>query len=90
MNELSVQKKLRLELLLAEDVNAQILEENNKLRIEFEHYLHANELTVPLNREMKSLVSALEKHSHQIKNELNIYKKKYEEANVEVPKVKTN
>lgn len=58
------------------------------LRIEFEQNLAANEQTGPINREMRHLLSSLQNHNNQLKGELHRYKRKYKDANAEVPKVK--
>lgn len=89
-DELSAQKKLRSELMNSEDVNAQLRKEYEMLRIEFEQNLAANEQTGPINREMRHLLSSLQNHNNQLKGELHRYKRKYKDANAEVPKVKIN
>lgn len=86
-DELSAQKKLRSELMNSEDVNAQLRKEYEMLRIEFEQNLAANEQTGPINREMRHLLSSLQNHNNQLKGELHRYKRKYKDANAEVPKV---
>jgi len=78
---------LRSELINSEDVNAQLRKEYEMLRIEFEQNLAANEQTGPINREMRHLLSSLQNHNNQLKGELHRYKRKYKDANVEVPKV---
>lgn len=87
---MSAQKKLRSELINSEDVNAQLRKEYEMLRIEFEQNLAANEQTGPINREMRHLLSSLQNHNNQLKGELHRYKRKYKDANAEVPKVKMN
>ncbi|XP_060837089.1 LOW QUALITY PROTEIN: E3 ubiquitin-protein ligase Bre1 [Rhopalosiphum padi] len=87
-DELSAQKKLRSELMNSEDVNAQLRKEYEMLRIEFEQNLAANEQTGPINREMRHLLSSLQNHNNQLKGELHRYKRKYKDANAEVPKLK--
>jgi E3 ubiquitin-protein ligase BRE1 len=72
----------------SEDVNAQLRKEYEMLRIEFEQNLAANEQTGPINREMRHLLSSLQNHNNQLKGELHRYKRKYKDANAEVPKVK--
>jgi len=89
-DELSAQKKLRSELMNSEDVNAQLRKEYEMLRIEFEQNLAANEQTGPINREMRHLLSSLQNHNNQLKGELHRYKRKYKDANAEVPRVKLN
>lgn len=71
----------------SEDVNAQLRKEYEMLRIEFEQNLAANEQTGPINREMRHLLSSLQNHNNQLKGELHRYKRKYKDANAEVPKV---
>lgn len=74
----------------SEDVNAQLRKEYEMLRIEFEQNLAANEQTGPINREMRHLLSSLQNHNNQLKGELHRYKRKYKDANAEVPKVKND
>jgi len=74
----------------SEDVNAQLRKEYEMLRIEFEQNLAANEQTGPINREMRHLLSSLQNHNNQLKGELHRYKRKYKDANAEVPKVIIN
>ena len=57
------------------------------LRIEFEQNLAANEQTGPINREMRHLITSLQNHNQQLKGEVHRYKRKYKEANSEIPKV---
>jgi ABC-type phosphate transport system auxiliary subunit len=57
------------------------------LRIEFEQNLAANEQTGPINREMRHLITSLQNHNQQLKGEVHRYKRKYKDANGEIPKV---
>jgi E3 ubiquitin-protein ligase BRE1 len=57
------------------------------LRIEFEQNLAANEQTGPINREMRHLITSLQNHNQQLKGEVHRYKRKYKDANAEIPKV---
>ncbi|XP_046998497.1 E3 ubiquitin-protein ligase Bre1 isoform X2 [Schistocerca americana] len=86
--ELMAQKKLRTEVIQLEDVLAQLRKEYEMLRIEFEQNLAANEQTGPINREMRHLITSLQNHNQQLKGEVHRYKRKYKEANAEIPKLK--
>lgn len=81
------QKKLRTEVIQLEDVLAQLRKEYEMLRIEFEQNLAANEQTGPINREMRHLITSLQNHNQQLKGEVHRYKRKYKDANAEIPKV---
>lgn len=83
------QKKLRTEVIQLEDLLAQLRKEYEMLRIEFEQNLAANEQTGPINREMRHLITSLQNHNQQLKGEVHRYKRKYKDANSEIPKVET-
>jgi len=87
-DELAAQKKLRTEVISLEDLLAQLRKEYEMLRIEFEQNLAANEQTGPINREMRHLITSLQNHNQQLKGEVHRYKRKYKDANAELPKVK--
>lgn len=87
-DELMAQKKLRSEVIRLEDVLAQVRKEYEMLRIEFEQNLAANEQTGPINREMRHLITSLQNHNQQLKGEVHRYKRKYKEANSEIPRLK--
>ncbi|KAK9732343.1 Zinc finger, C3HC4 type (RING finger) [Popillia japonica] len=86
--ELIAQKKLRQEVMQLEDVLAQLRKEYEMLRIEFEQNLAANEQTGPINREMRHLITSLQNNTQQLKGEVHRYKRKYKEANTEIPKLR--
>ncbi|XP_060529372.1 E3 ubiquitin-protein ligase Bre1 isoform X1 [Cylas formicarius] len=86
--ELIAQKKLRQEVMQLEDFLAQLRKEYEMLRIEFEQNLAANEQTGPINREMRHLITSLQNNTQQLKGEVHRYKRKYKEANVELPKLR--
>lgn len=86
--ELTAQKKLRAEAMQLEDVLAQLRKEYEMLRIEFETNLAANEQTGPINREMRHLITSLQNHNQQLKGEVHRYKRKYKDANAEIPRLK--
>ncbi|CAH1101653.1 unnamed protein product [Psylliodes chrysocephalus] len=86
--ELIAQKKLRQEVMQLEDFLAQLRKEYEMLRIEFEQNLAANEQTGPINREMRHLITSLQNNTQQLKGEVHRYKRKYKEANTEIPKLK--
>lgn len=71
-----------------EDFLAQLRKEYEMLRIEFEQNLAANEQTGPINREMRHLITSLQNNTQQLKGEVHRYKRKYKEANAEIPKLK--
>jgi E3 ubiquitin-protein ligase BRE1 len=85
--ELSLQKKLRTEVIQLEDTLAQVRKEYDMLRIEFEQNLAANEQTGPINREMRHLITSLQNHNHQLKGEVQRYKRKLKEAASEIAKL---
>ncbi|KAK6625311.1 E3 ubiquitin-protein ligase bre1 [Polyplax serrata] len=87
-DELVNQRKLRSEVVVLEDALAQTRKEYEMLRIEFEQNLAANEQTGPINREMRHLITSLQNHNQQLKGEVHRYKRKYKEANSEIPKLK--
>lgn len=82
------QKKLRQEVMQLEDVLAQLRKEYEMLRIEFEQNLAANEQTGPINREMRHLITSLQNNTQQLKGEVHRYKRKYKEANSEIPRLR--
>lgn len=82
------QKKLRQEVMQLEDFLAQLRKEYEMLRIEFEQNLAANEQTGPINREMRHLITSLQNNTQQLKGEVHRYKRKYKEANAEIPKLR--
>lgn len=86
--ELIAQKKLRQEVMQLEDFLAQLRKEYEMLRIEFEQNLAANEQTGPINREMRHLITSLQNNTQQLKGEVHRYKRKYKEANGEIPKLR--
>lgn len=86
--ELAVQKKLRTEVIQLEDTLAQVRKEYEMLRIEFEQNLAADEQTGPINREMRQLITSLQSHNHQLKGEVQRYKRKLKEANAEITKLR--
>lgn len=85
--ELSMQKRLRTEVIQLEDSLAQVRKEYEMLRIEFEQNLAANEQTGPINREMRHLITSLQNHNHQLKGEVQRYKRKLKEANAELTRL---
>ncbi|XP_018094858.1 E3 ubiquitin-protein ligase BRE1B isoform X2 [Xenopus laevis] len=86
--ELSVQKKLRTELIQLEDTLAQVRKEYEMLRIEFEQNLAANEQAGPINREMRHLIGSLQNHNHQLKGDVQRYKRKVRDSHAEVSKLR--
>ncbi|KAM4603222.1 E3 ubiquitin-protein ligase BRE1B isoform 2-T2 [Discoglossus pictus] len=88
--ELSVQKKLRTEVIQLEDTLAQVRKEYEMLRIEFEQNLAANEQAGPINREMRHLIGSLQNHNHQLKGDVQRYKRKVRDAQGEVSKIRSS
>lgn len=86
--ELIAQKKVRSEMIQMEDVLAQIRKEYEKIRIQYEQNLAANEQTAPINREMRQLITTMSNHHNQLKGEMNRYRDKYKEATGELMKLK--
>ncbi|CAM9120177.1 unnamed protein product [Bubo scandiacus] len=86
-DELGVQKRLRTEVIQLEDTLAQVRKEYEMLRIEFEQNLAANEQAGPINREMRHLISSLQNHNHQLKGDVQRYKRKLREVQAEINKV---
>lgn len=88
LEELAAQKKLRTEMIQMEDGHAQVRRECEMLRMEFEQTLAANEQTGPINREMRNLISSLKNHNEQLKAEIQRYKRKLKESQVEINKLR--
>ncbi|KAM8794723.1 E3 ubiquitin-protein ligase BRE1B [Eudromia elegans] len=87
-DELNVQKKLRTEVIQLEDTLAQVRKEYEMLRIEFEQNLAANEQAGPINREMRHLISSLQNHNHQLKGDVQRYKRKLREVQGDIAKLR--
>ncbi|XP_041087888.1 E3 ubiquitin-protein ligase BRE1A-like [Polyodon spathula] len=83
-DELSLQKKLRTEVIQLEDTLAQVRKEYEMLRIEFEQTLAANEQAGPINREMRHLISSLQNHNQHMKGEVQKYKRRLRDAHTEL------
>ena len=86
--ELSMQKRLRTEVIQLEDQLAQVRKEYDMLRLEFEQSIAANEQNGPINKEMRNLITSLQNHNSQLKNEIQRYKRRLKESNVEIDKLK--
>ncbi|XP_054033680.1 E3 ubiquitin-protein ligase BRE1B [Dryobates pubescens] len=86
--ELGAQKRLRTEVIQLEDSLAQVRKEYELLRIEFEQNLAANEQAGPINREMRHLISSLQNHNHQLKGDVQRYKRKLREVQGEISKLR--
>ncbi|KAF6019457.1 Bre1 [Bugula neritina] len=87
-DELQCQKRLRTEIIQLEDTLAQVRKEYEMSRIELEQTLVANEQTGPINREMRNLISSLQNHNRQLKAELQRYKRKFKDSQVELSKLR--
>ncbi|TSV81476.1 E3 ubiquitin-protein ligase BRE1A [Bagarius yarrelli] len=79
-DEVSLQRKVRTEVIQLEDTLAQVRKEYEMLRIEFEQTLAANEQAGPINREMRHLISTLQTHNQQMKGEVVKFKLRLREA----------
>ncbi|XP_063046757.1 E3 ubiquitin-protein ligase BRE1A isoform X2 [Engraulis encrasicolus] len=79
-DEVSLQRKVRTEVIQLEDTLAQVRKEYEMLRIEFEQTLAANEQAGPINREMRHLISTLQTHNQQMKAEVIKFKLRLREA----------
>uniref|UniRef100_A0A3B4D2G5 E3 ubiquitin protein ligase n=1 Tax=Pygocentrus nattereri TaxID=42514 RepID=A0A3B4D2G5_PYGNA len=89
-DEVSLQRKVRTEVIQLEDTLAQVRKEYEMLRIEFEQTLAANEQAGPINREMRHLISTLQTHNQQMKGEVVKYKLRLREAQQELNQVRKN
>lgn len=87
-NELEEQKKLRNELLQKQYILDQTRKEFENLRNKYEQNLAANEQTAPINREMRELISSLQKRIGQFKKETQRYKRKNKELTVDNAKLR--
>ncbi|RXN09289.1 E3 ubiquitin- ligase BRE1A [Labeo rohita] len=83
-DEVSLQRKVRTEVIQLEDTLAQVRKEYEMLRIEFEQTLAANEQAGPINREMRHLISTLQTHNQQLKGEVVKYKLRLRESQQEL------
>ncbi|XP_051504995.1 E3 ubiquitin-protein ligase BRE1A isoform X2 [Myxocyprinus asiaticus] len=83
-DEVSLQRKVRTEVIQLEDTLAQVRKEYEMLRIEFEQTLAANEQAGPINREMRHLISTLQTHNQQMKGEVVKYKLRLRESQQEL------
>ncbi|NP_001106332.1 ring finger protein 20 L homeolog [Xenopus laevis] len=88
-DEISLQKKVRTEVIQLEDTLAQVRKEYEMLRIEFEQTLAANEQAGPINREMRHLISSLQNHNHQLKGEVLRYKRRLREIQGDISKMRS-
>lgn len=87
-DELAQQKKLRNEMMQLEEQLCQVRKENDLLRIEYEQNIAANEQTGPINKEMRSLITTLQTNNKLLKSENARCKKRVEEGQLELEKVK--
>ncbi|KAI1888223.1 hypothetical protein AGOR_G00182800, partial [Albula goreensis] len=83
-DEVSLQRKVRTEVIQLEDTLAQVRKEYEMLRIEFEQTLAANEQAGPINKGMRHLISTLQTHNQQLKGEVMKYKLRLREAQSEL------
>ncbi|XP_076878575.1 E3 ubiquitin-protein ligase BRE1A [Brachyhypopomus gauderio] len=87
-DEVSLQRKVRTEVIQLEDTLAQVRKEYEMLRIEFEQTLAANEQAGPINREMRHLISTLQTHNQQMKGEVVKYKLRLRESQQDLNQVR--
>ncbi|KAF4094192.1 hypothetical protein AMELA_G00010670 [Ameiurus melas] len=88
-DEVSLQRKVRTEVIQLEDTLAQVRKEYEMLRIEFEQTLAANEQAGPINREMRHLISTLQTHNQQMKGEVVKFKLRLREAQQELNQLRS-
>jgi E3 ubiquitin-protein ligase BRE1 len=86
--ELSMQRRLRTEVIQLEDNLAQVRREHEMLKLEYEQMVAANEQTAPINREMRNLITSLQSHNSQLKTEVNRQKKKFKDCCHEINKLR--
>lgn len=86
--ELSIQKRLRTDIIQLEDQLEQGKREYEMLRLEFEQAIAANEQTGPINKEMRHLITSLQNHNIQLKGEAQRYKRRLKDLNHEYNKIK--
>ncbi|KTF87793.1 hypothetical protein cypCar_00030604 [Cyprinus carpio] len=87
-DEVSLQRKVRTEVIQLEDTLAHVRKEYEMLRIEFEQTLAANEQAGPINREMRHLISTLQTHNQQLKGEVVKYKLRLRETQQELDQLR--
>ncbi|KAK7088171.1 E3 ubiquitin-protein ligase Bre1-like isoform X2 [Littorina saxatilis] len=88
IEELEGQKRLRTEMIQAEDNYAQMRKEYEMLRIEFEQAMAANDQNVTINREMRNLIQSLQNHNQQLKMESARHKRRLKETQAEMAKLR--
>ncbi|KAL8597186.1 hypothetical protein ACOMHN_022233 [Nucella lapillus] len=88
IEELEGQKRLRTEMIRAEDNYAQMRKDYEMLRIEFEQAMAANDQNVTINREMRNLIQSLQNHNQQLKMESSRYKRRLKETQTEMAKLR--
>ena len=86
--ELSLQRRLRTEVIQLEDNLAQVRGELEMLLLENNQMKAEKEQREPINREMRNLITSLQNHNGQLKNEINRLKKKIKESQHEIAKLK--
>uniref|UniRef100_A0A8C1Y9Y0 E3 ubiquitin protein ligase n=1 Tax=Cyprinus carpio TaxID=7962 RepID=A0A8C1Y9Y0_CYPCA len=87
-DEVSLQRKVRTEVIQLENTLAHVRKEYEMLRIEFEQTLAANEQAGPINREMRHLISTLQTHNQQLKGEVVKYKLRLRETQQELDQLR--
>lgn len=88
IDELEAQKRLRTDMIQAEDTLSQVRKEYEMLRIDFEQAMAANDQNVTINREMRNLIQSLQNHNQQLKMESARYKRRLRETQAEMAKLK--
>ncbi|PVD32731.1 hypothetical protein C0Q70_08176 [Pomacea canaliculata] len=88
IDELEGQKRLRTEMIQAEDNLAQMRKEYEMLRIDFEQAMAANDQNVTINREMRNLIQSLQNHNQQLRVESQRYKRRLRETQAEMAKLR--
>ena len=87
-DELAHQKHLGNEMMIIEEQLNQVRKDNEQLRIEYDRYMAANEQTGPINKEMRSLITTLQINNKLLKSDNVRAKKRYDEAQAEIDKLK--
>lgn len=88
--ELNEQKRIREDMIKLEDKLETTQKEYLMLRMEYEQNTVANEQTAPINREMRQLITSLQEHNIQLKEEVGRYKRKYKEVSSDNVKWRKN
>lgn len=78
------QKNIRLEMIKLDDINGQLRNECQKLKMQLEQSIAENNLFSSLNSEMKKLMSSMLDYCKQHESDIKRYKRKYEEIEEDI------